>query len=73
MYAIRQAGGDDPAKMRAALEKTASQGGVGFTSPQLKYSWSKTNHGGFPSGQVRLCKALLNPDWPGMFPIAPGA
>jgi hypothetical protein len=48
-------------------------GGVGFTSPKLKYSWSKINHGGFPPGEVRLAKAMLNPDWPGMFPIAPGA
>lgn len=46
---------------------------VGFTSQKVKYSWSKTNHGGFPPDQVRLAKALLNSDWPGFFPIAPGA
>ena len=73
VYAIKQAGGDDPTKMRAAMEKTASQGGLALTSSQVKYSWSKDNHGGFPTGQVRLAKGLLNPDWPGMFPIAPGA
>jgi len=73
VWAVRQAGGDDPTKMRAALETTAGLGGIGFTSPQVKYKWSKTDHGGFPPGQVRLAKALLNPDWPGMFPIAPGA
>jgi branched-chain amino acid transport system substrate-binding protein len=73
VWAIKQAGGDDPTKMRAAMESTAGMGGVGFTSPKLKYSWSKINHGGFPPGEVRLAKAMLNPDWPGMFPIAPGA
>jgi branched-chain amino acid transport system substrate-binding protein len=73
VWALKQAGGDDPTKMRAAMETTAGMGGIGFTSPQVKYSWSKTNHGGFPPGQVRLAKALLNADWPGLFPIAPGA
>jgi len=72
-YAVKQAGGDDPAKMRAALEGTAAKGGIGLVSSQVKYSWSKTNHGGYPPGQVKLAKALLNPDWPGLFPIAPGA
>ena len=73
VWAVKQAGGDDPTKMRAAMESTAGMGGIGFTSPQVKYRWSKTDHGGFPPGQVRLAKALLNPDWPGLFPIAPGA
>ena len=72
-WAIKQAGGDDPTKMRAAMESTAGMGGIAFTSQQVKYSWSKTNHGGYPPGQVRLAKALLNPEWPGMFPVAPGA
>jgi len=73
IWAIKQAGGDDPTKMRAAMESSTGMGGIGFTSSQLKYAWSKTNHGGFPPGQVKLAKALLNSDWPGMFPIAPGA
>lgn len=73
IWALKQAGGDDPTKMRAAMESTAAMGGIGFTSQKVKYSWSKTNHGGFPPDQVRLAKALLNSDWPGFFPIAPGA
>ncbi len=72
-WAIKQAGGDDPTKMRAAMETTAGMGGIGFTSQQVKYSWSKTNHGGFPPGQVKLAKAMLNSDWPGFFPLAQGA
>jgi branched-chain amino acid transport system substrate-binding protein len=71
VYAIQKAGGDDPAKMRQALEKTAALGGVGFTSPKVKFKFSPTNHGGFPAEQVRLAKTLTSTEWPGLYPAAP--
>src|SRR5258708_22103079 len=72
-WAIKQAGGDDPTKMRAAMETTAGMGGIGFTSQQGEYSWSKTNHGGFPPGQGKLAQAMLKSDWPCFFPPPQGA
>jgi branched-chain amino acid transport system substrate-binding protein len=71
VYAIQKSGGDDPAKMRQALEKTASMGGVGFTSPKVKFKFSSKDHGGFPADQVQLAKTVGSPDWPGMYPAAP--
>lgn len=71
VYAIGKAGGDDPKKMRAELEKTADSGGIALTAPSVKYKFSATDHGGFPADQVRLAKTVANPDWPGFFPAAP--
>lgn len=70
-YAIDKAGGDDPKKMRAELEKTADAGGIPLVSASVKYKFSATSHGGFPADQVRLAKTVTNPDWPGFYPAAP--
>ena len=71
MWALQQTGGvPDPAKMKAALEKTAAMGGLALTSPLVKYKFSPTNHGGFPVNQVQLATVILNPTWPGFLPKA---
>jgi branched-chain amino acid transport system substrate-binding protein len=73
IYAVKTAGSDDPTKMRSALEAIGASGGIGFTSPAVKYSFSSTNHGGFPSAEVKL--GILQPSaaWPGFYQAAPSS
>jgi branched-chain amino acid transport system substrate-binding protein len=68
VWALRKAGGDDPAKMRAALESTArASAGVAFTSKPVVYHFSSATHGGFPPSQVTVARAYGSPQWPGFY------
>ncbi len=72
-WAIKQAGGDDPAKMKAALEGTKAAGGVSFIDPQIKYAWSPTYHQGYPEDQIKVALFGYNPTWPLWYSQAPSA
>jgi ABC-type branched-subunit amino acid transport system substrate-binding protein len=70
VWGVKTAGGDNPAKLKAVYEATGTKGAVGFVSPELKYSWTTTNHGGFPKDQVVAVGFGFSPTWPGYFPEA---
>ena len=70
VWAVKTAGSDDPAKLKAAFESTSANGGQSFMDPSIKYSWSATNHEGYPSDQVVVIADVLNLTWPGFFPAA---
>jgi ABC-type branched-subunit amino acid transport system substrate-binding protein len=70
VWGVVHAGGDDPAKLKATYEGTSASGGVGFVSPEIKYSWTATNHGGFPVSKVLPVVFGAVPAWPGWHPQA---
>ena len=70
IWAVVKAGGDDPAKLKAAFESTAASGGQGFLDPSIKYSWSSTNHGGYETQNVEAAVFGFNTTWPGFFQAA---
>jgi len=70
VWAVKTAGGDDPAKLKAAFEGTSASGGVSFISPQIKYAWSSTDHDGFPPNEVVPVTFSFNVKWPFFFPQA---
>ena len=72
-WAVKQAGGADPAKMKAALEGTKAAGGVSFIDPQIKYAWSPTYHQGYPEDQIKVALFGYNPTWPLWYSQAPAA
>ncbi len=67
VWGVVKAGGDNPAKLKAAYEGTRDSGGVGFVSSDIKYSWTKTDHGGFPADQVAVVSFGFSVTWPGFF------
>jgi branched-chain amino acid transport system substrate-binding protein len=75
IWAIQQAGSDDPQKMRDALEKTGigHNNRVGFTSNQVTYGFTKDWHGGYPPSGVKAARLYGSSDWPGFYYIAPVA
>ena len=70
VWAVVKAGGDDPAKLKAAFESTAASGGVGFLDPSLKYSWSSTNHDGYSSANISAAQLGFSQTWPGFYKAA---
>jgi hypothetical protein len=50
--AIEQTNTLDPDKIKTAIEGFTNKS---FTSPSITYSWSATNHGGWPVAQMRMC------------------
>jgi ABC-type branched-subunit amino acid transport system substrate-binding protein len=70
VWAVVKAGGDDPAKLKAAFEGTAASGGVSFIDPSIKYQWSSTNHGGYQTPNVVAAVFGFNIKWPGFFSAA---
>lgn len=70
VWSVKTAGGDNPAKLRAAYESTAASGGVSFISSQIKYAWSPTDHDGFPPNDVVPVTFQFNVTWPFFFPQA---
>jgi len=67
-WAVKQAGGDDPAKLKAVFEGTGASGGVGFIAPNtIKYAWTATEHGGYPPADVTVVNFGFNATWPGFF------
>ncbi|HVM63311.1 MAG TPA: hypothetical protein VMU14_00520, partial [Acidimicrobiales bacterium] len=70
VWAVVKAGGDDPAKLKAAFESTEAAGGQGFLDPSIKYSWSSTNHGGYETQNVEAAVFGFNTTWPGFFQAA---
>jgi ABC-type branched-subunit amino acid transport system substrate-binding protein len=67
VWAVVKAGGDDPAKLKAAFESTAASGGVSFLDPSIKYSWSPTDHGGYETANVVAAEFGFNLKWPGFY------
>jgi branched-chain amino acid transport system substrate-binding protein len=51
--AIEQTKSLDPDKIAAAIEGFTNRS---FTTPSITYTWTKTNHGGWPVSQMRMCK-----------------
>jgi ABC-type branched-subunit amino acid transport system substrate-binding protein len=70
VWGVVQAGGDDPAKLKAAYEGTQASGGVSFVDPSVKYAWSSTNHGGFETANVAAAVLGFNTTWPGFYTAA---
>ena len=70
-WAVKQAGGDDPAKLKAAFESTGASGGIGFIAPNdIKYAFTSTNHEGFPPDKVAVVVFGFSVTWPGFYPLA---
>lgn len=67
VWAVVKAGGDDPAKLKAAFEGTAAAGGVSFLDPSVKYSWSPTNHDGYETANIAVAVFGADPTWTGFF------
>jgi ABC-type branched-subunit amino acid transport system substrate-binding protein len=67
VWAVVKAGGDDPAKLKAAFEGTSASGGVSFLDPSIKYSWSPTNHDGYETANVSVAVFGADPTWTGFF------
>jgi ABC-type branched-subunit amino acid transport system substrate-binding protein len=70
IWAVVKAGGDDPAKLKAAFESTAASGGVGFLDPTIKYAWSSTNHDGYSSENIEAAQLGFSQTWPGFYKAA---
>jgi ABC-type branched-subunit amino acid transport system substrate-binding protein len=70
VWGVVQAGGDDPAKLKAAYEGTTASGGVSFLDPSIKYEWSSTDHGGYETANVAAAVFGFNIKWPGFFAAA---
>jgi len=70
VWAVVQAGGDDPAKLKTAFEGTTASGGVSFLDPSIKYEWSSTDHGGYETPNVEAAVFGFNVKWPGFFAAA---
>ena len=70
-WMVKQAGGDDPAKIKAVLEATGASGGIGFIAPDtIKYAWTPTQHGGYPPDQVGVVNFGFSATWPGFWQLA---
>jgi ABC-type branched-subunit amino acid transport system substrate-binding protein len=69
-YAIRQAGGDDPAKMRHVMEYQVRN--KYFLSPQVRWTFTPTDHGGYPKSpdDMVLVRPELSTVWPGYYSTA---
>lgn len=67
MWSIKKAGGDDPKKMRKALESTAKSGGLVVSDKSVKWSFSPQDHGGFPANGIHLANLVGDPNYPGYF------
>ena len=68
VWAIRKAGGVNPAKMKSALESTArATSGIAFVARPLVYHFSKSYHSGYPPSQVALAHLYGSPKWPGFY------
>jgi branched-chain amino acid transport system substrate-binding protein len=68
VWAIKTAGGEDPAKIRAAFEAHAkASAGIAFTPGGIVYHFSNTQHGGFPPSQVAIAHLYGVPQWPGYY------
>jgi branched-chain amino acid transport system substrate-binding protein len=68
VWALGKAGGEDPAKMRAAFESTAkASAGVRFTPNGIVYHFSNTQHCGYPPSQVSIAHLYGVPQWPGYY------
>ncbi len=50
--AIEQTNTLDADKIKAAIEGFANKS---FTTPSISYTWTSTNHGGWPVSQMRMC------------------
>jgi branched-chain amino acid transport system substrate-binding protein len=67
VWAIEKAGGDDPAKIKQALESTEASGGLKAISPDVAYKFSGTDHGGYPDDAVGLATLKSSKEWPGYY------
>ena len=70
VWAVVKAGGDYPAKLKAAFESTSASGGVGFLDPTIKYTWSSTNHDGYSSENIQAAQLGFSQTWPGFYKAA---
>ena len=50
--AIEQTNTLDPDKIKAAIEGFTNKS---FSTPSISYTWTSTNHGGWPVSQMRMC------------------
>ncbi len=71
VWAVKTAGGDNPAKLKAVYEGTSASGGVSFISPDIKYSWTATDHDGYPPAAVVPVTFGFSVTWPGFFTQVP--
>ena len=67
VWAVVKAGGDDPAKLKAAFEGTQAAGGVSFLDPSLKDAWSASDHDGYQTQNISVAVFGADPTWTGFF------
>ena len=67
VWAVVKAGGDDPAKLKAAFEGTQAAGGVSFLDPSIKYAWSASDHDGYQTQNISVAVFGADPTWTGFF------
>lgn len=72
LWAMKQAKGDDPVKMRAALESAHGSHCLTFGDPKVPFCFSPTNHGGYPQSGIAMINLVSSPQYPAFFYAAKG-